>query len=409
MRTIGIIACLFWFLPSSPVFGFQKNGGWASDFFKPNPGEGSEVFPLAPIQIHEETRRRIEGAGSLVEIFRPIQIVSLEFTPLTAMDQVRRAVFWGGAWVVLTNDGDVFRFSEKGTFLGQLGGRGRGPGEYGRASQIRIIPNNFLAVLDGRMGRILVFDSKCEFLRDIDFRFDIGRINPGDDFIWTEESLYLAAPGVIGQAPLYGMLKFLGGRLEPSHGFGSPVLDFNKAPEKERIFEFTHEGFEMVAGRIWTASPYDIDIQVFDRRGRWLAELPKVKANALHREDFEDFDIQKRGAGKQYLAMMRQIRNRGLIVCGRFVLAGLSAGSRGRTWHLYDDHGNLLKADLPNATPFLFLVGATGDKLVGSHGPEYMSQLFPGMPHTTQELYRASGYNPEKPHDNPVLVIGSLD
>ena len=405
-----VSALLTWVMLSTTVSAFQGKNGWASDFFEPNPGRSAGFFPQAPIPISSELLRRIDAAESIAQVFQPIRIIPLELTQSTALDQVRKAIFLDDAWLILSNDGEVFRFSDQGSFISKVGAKGRGPGEYEDASQIRMTPGGKLAVLDLRMGVVLLFEPNGDFLRKIDFRFEVGRINPGDDFIWTEKSLFLAQPGMLGAPPPYGILKFVDGKMRPSHGFGKHVIPFHETPMRTRVNPFVHKGFELVDGRIWAATPYDIDIQVFDLQGRWLAELPKQIPNALHREDFEGFDVKARDAGKAYRSLMRQRRNSGLVVCDRFVLAGLTAGGTGkRTWYLYDDQGNLLKADLANTLPFRLLVGSLDGQLVGSHGPEYIDYFFPRMSRATQELYHASGYQPEKPHDNPILVIGSLN
>ena len=391
------------------VSAFQGQG-WASNVFKPDPGKSTGLFPLTPLSIAPELRHRIDSAEVIEDVFKPIRMIPLEFTQSTALDLVRRAIFWNDSWIVLSNDGEVFRFSDDGTFISQIGAKGQGPGEYGEAIQIRITPDGKLAVLDLRMAVILIYEAYGNFLNKINFRLEAGRINPGSDFIWTERSLFLASPTTAENAPPYGILKWVDGRLEPSYGFGDHVVPFHETPMRTRVNPFVHKGFEMADDRIWAAMPYDIDIQVYDQEGRWLAELPKRLADGLHREDFEDFNVKAAGAGKAYIAMMRQRRNNGLVVCGRFVLAGLTPGQTGeRSWYLYDDQGNLLKEALANKPPFRFLVGSRESHLVGSHGPEYIDYFFPLMSQATQELYRASGYDPEKPHDNPVLVIGSLD
>ena len=409
-RKNAILAVVTWLMLSVPAFAFQDKNRWAVDFFKPDPGKSEGFFPLAPRPLPPELNRRIQAAERIEQIFKPVRIIPLEFTQSTALDKVKRAIFWGNAWVILSNDGEVFRFSTEGAFMSRIGAKGKGPGEYGNAFQIRVTPDGKLAVLDVFMGRILIYQPDGHYLRNIDFRLEVGRINPGFDFIWTKDSLFLASPRTAGVVLPYGILNFVNGTMQPSHGFGEHVIPFHEAPRGSRVNPYAHNGFEMVGGRIWATMPYDIDIQVYDSEGRWLAELPKRIANALHREDFEDFDVRSRGAGKLFKSMMRQRRNSGLVVCGRFVLSGLTAGNTGmRTWYLYDDHGNLLKAELANDLPFHFLVGSLNGQLVGSHGPEYMDYFFPRMSRATQTLYKASGYDPKNPHDNPVLVLGSLN
>ena len=77
----------------------------------------------------------------------------------------------GTIWIGDNHLGAIRRFDTDGTYLGQVGRKGEGPGEFGYPSEIRVLPDGLVAVRDTGLKRVSLFEQTGEFLHS--FRFPV--------------------------------------------------------------------------------------------------------------------------------------------------------------------------------------------------------------------------------------------
>ena len=109
--------------------------------------------------------------------FKNIHCVQLEATDESLLAEIKRIVAADSVLVVLDDFSHVYAFDRAtGRFLNSIGSLGEGPGEYFRATDICLTPDNGIAVLDHARRSINFYDISGRFVRKS------KKIDDTDDF-----------------------------------------------------------------------------------------------------------------------------------------------------------------------------------------------------------------------------------
>ena len=92
-----------------------------------------------------------------------------EDDPGTIVSKVTDVAWLGGSRLAVADEGgdEIFVFDSAGHHVGTWGGRGGGPGEFGRLAWLRAKPPDSVAAGDARLRRVTVFDGGGGFARSI--------------------------------------------------------------------------------------------------------------------------------------------------------------------------------------------------------------------------------------------------
>jgi hypothetical protein len=120
-----------------------------------------------------------------------------------------------GEFVAIGWEGDLLRFSPKGKYLGLIGRKGEGPGEYRYPSMMGIDRQGNIQIIDHQLGRRTVYSPAGKFLRSSAFPDDFR----GSDLHFTATGEVITA----GSSRLpehfgYPFLRSAGSKLGPSFG-----------------------------------------------------------------------------------------------------------------------------------------------------------------------------------------------
>lgn len=119
-------------------------------------------------------------------------IEKTEFIPLETnedclIDGVNKMILNEGDYYIQTNK-SLLKFSDKGKFITQVGKQGNGPGEFNLINNFCIMHDS-IYIFDGNKDKVIVFDSKGKFEREINdtheikFIIDIIPLNSGEAII----------------------------------------------------------------------------------------------------------------------------------------------------------------------------------------------------------------------------------
>ena len=118
-----------------------------------------DAIPEVPVEYRGEIGLELQGA---------IELAFDEATP--GIGTINRMVFTPDQSFIFS-DGisrEVHEFNlEDGRYIRSFGRRGRGPGEYGAASDVWISPDNHVYVYDTLSGRILCYNRQGTYLNNI--------------------------------------------------------------------------------------------------------------------------------------------------------------------------------------------------------------------------------------------------
>jgi hypothetical protein len=88
----------------------------------------------------------------------------------------------GGVWVADATAVVIRRFSPDGTFTGNVGRRGQGPGEFQDLSGLQGMADGRVAAYDARLRRVTLFGADGRFLSSFDLRLPCGLFTTGQSF-----------------------------------------------------------------------------------------------------------------------------------------------------------------------------------------------------------------------------------
>ena len=119
------------------------------------------------------------------------EIIPLETNPDCLVDNVKSIIPYQDEYFVQTNS-RLLKFSNTGKFITHIGERGNGPGEFNMIDNFCILRDS-LYLFDGNMEKVLVFDLKGNFGRQINdirnIKFSIGTVPLGTEAILIAKSI----------------------------------------------------------------------------------------------------------------------------------------------------------------------------------------------------------------------------
>lgn len=129
--------------------------------------------------------------GATPTLVEELRIGVLEGDPDLVFGRIRGvAVDTGGVmWVADSQGPSLRRYGPDGSFLGQVGRAGEGPGEFEGLSGVRRLDSEHMAVWDAHAGRISTFDLEGRFVRSIDHY--VGVLYADDVFVVDDDGSFL--------------------------------------------------------------------------------------------------------------------------------------------------------------------------------------------------------------------------
>ena len=138
---------------------------------------GAVVFDSAGVRIVEVGPGFPGVVKTRVLANEPDVVIGVrEDDPGTIVSKVTDVAWLGRSRIAVADEGgdDIFVFDSAGYHVGTWGGRGDGPGEFGRLAWLRAKAPDSLAAGDARSRRVTVFDARGTFVRSIGTRRDAG-------------------------------------------------------------------------------------------------------------------------------------------------------------------------------------------------------------------------------------------
>ncbi|WP_339757558.1 6-bladed beta-propeller [Algoriphagus aquimarinus] len=115
-----------------------------------------------------EVPRTIDSDIHLSDIAESVNLVQMETNNGSYLTAILDVKLFNGNLLILDTSGSVRIFDSKGNFIGKLGVRGEGPGEYSSAYSIETDQELGLIYLGG-VRKLLVYDKNYEFLKEKKF------------------------------------------------------------------------------------------------------------------------------------------------------------------------------------------------------------------------------------------------
>lgn len=394
---------------------------WSCDYERPERAPFVEIsanreaapdqFPKSHVALSPHLARILTKAESLREIVPVSSFVKLEVTQHSVVGRIDNVVYIEGNWFILDRiQKRVYQFGGGGEFIRQVGQTGQGPGEYESPFTIRRIFDNLLAISD--YEGFLVFDTEGQFVEERILRFEDRLVFPGYCFIWDDpDRMFLAdfrSSPFSSLGPSHLIIDFSEGQGKISHGFGER-FEFMEKALTQSIPIWAYQSFTKIEGNIWTGSPYNAEVEIWDQQGRLAGRLQSEYANQLTHEDFEKIRL---NPVEISLLKSNKLHNLQMFQVGDLVLVVLE-GQRGNayfTYDIYDIHGNPRKAGISHASPYGMVLHSFGSVIVGQmpvfDTPERYLEWC-----TEDELALLvnAGWDPHDfDNDNPYLVVGEL-
>jgi hypothetical protein len=215
---------------------------------------------------------------------KPTLTIGSNAIPAYQFNQVETLRRLSDGRIVVTTGPDIRFFDTSGNYLSKGGGRGSGPGEFQRVSDLVVIPGDTLMTLNVRT--IIVLDPEGKFVRQV--QPDLEPLLTSD---WrgTEGSVLLPngnilAPQYLRQemnpdnGPLhrpklrYSILDLSSAKVTPLHvGGGYAQQIVNRRP---MVMPFTpHEQYAIGANRVYVGDNDSTIIRAFDLTGRPLGVI----------------------------------------------------------------------------------------------------------------------------------------
>jgi hypothetical protein len=273
-------------------------------------------------------------AKSVDDLFVKEAEIRLEATPESSLDLITDMEIDSKNHFLVT-DGwqrrQIFIFDSKGKYLGGLGTRGQGPGEYQTPVSLAINSRGEIWVLDYLQSRIEIWDRDYRFLRVLTCK---SRVNPyihlnGNNEIFLYSS-NAASPAHPVSTP--SIKKF--------DDQGRQVLEFAPSPEEIVALKYwiSEDGMTIdPAGFIFEMNPLFYQIRKFNSAGVLIKTFSR-KTPIFHLE-------KKEGAPS-------------VLMNGPFFLEkGFLIAQVGEYLEIYDPNGNLIAGELQFAPKIIATKG----------------------------------------------------
>jgi len=374
-----------------------------------NPTASQAAFPGHQVPLALELKQRIQAASTLRDLFIPAWFVKFENHPNGTVGRIDDAVFNGTHWFLLDGlQDEIFQFTSVGSFVKRLASRGDGPGEYLEPLSIHLIHNQQIAVSD--RGKLLLFDAEGTYLQTLMLKDAHRWYLPYYGLIWdTPEQMFLgdfvSSPFDV-DSPLHVILNRQGDAWVPTFGFGQRFALMEEA-NKHGVPIWAHKAFAKVGNTVWSGSPYEATLEVYDLDGRFIGNPQRPVLNPLTRDDFLDQGLNQK---KIQELRVEKVHNENLFPVADMVLV-YSVGQWGQhsqSYDLFDQNGNFLVGGIHEDNPYTFVISSF-DSYIVSQFPvmESLEAYQAALTQEEQALLIASGWNPENfVSDNPYLVIG---
>ncbi len=319
-----------WFLPAVMLSLFMGCGEQSTSSSSPSSSSSSSPStsssPAAP-QSGASEATALEGA------FRTVSTVQLETTPECAIGSITDVeIDVHGNFIIADGwkAGLVYCFAPDGRFLGMVGGRGQGPGEYATPVSLAVGPGGEIAVCDYLQNRLIIYDKDRRYQRTV-------RGNPRFQYfihIGEDGAIYAYSGSVDPRKT---------GVFDTIHKYddsGREALSFG--PIQTEVLD---RGFSLVAdgmaiggdGFIYEKNPLFSQIRKFDPSGALVRSFVNPD-KGKRTEDIASHD------GYYGLFYLRK---------------GFLVAQSGKTVDLFDNEGRFLKGDLPLRHRILLARGDT--------------------------------------------------
>lgn len=316
--------------------------------------EGLETFPKA-----EPVPTVLKVVNRFSDVFELERCINLELNETSVIGKIGKVLFFRDQILVLDEmQGLAFRFDEYGLFLGQIGAKGQGPGEYEHLSSIAIW--NDRIVLSHDYGVLSLYDTVGQFEKTI--RLTPLGIFPSGEIFFHEDRLYVSKfSRTTSSTPKHVVIDLSGDTPSPLFGFESLPTSFfhSNGNRNRRIPDWQHARFMKVGNHIWSASRYYGGLKVYDLEGNPLAKLP-CGFDGLEDGDLDDV----KDRADLELQIFEKFRAENLLRAGPYMLALYYQRDARFIANLYDTNGILLKKNLEyGRTPIHYAIQARDDYL----------------------------------------------
>ncbi|MCK9414835.1 MAG: 6-bladed beta-propeller [Prolixibacteraceae bacterium] len=140
------------------------------------PDKEEQVYVRIPIEY------RKASSIKLSEFVESIDVVPLETTEDNLIGELGRIVFIDNKYYIKSTNGrqnaKIFVFNTDGNFLFKIDHRGVGPGEYIEMKDFQILQDSLLMTASNSDYKTNLYDLKGNFIKQLDFRYNIKEIQP---------------------------------------------------------------------------------------------------------------------------------------------------------------------------------------------------------------------------------------
>lgn len=233
-----------------------------------------------------------ENPHWLSKLFEVSEILVLEETDASLLMDIANLIRVDGQLIIHDFQQQRFlRFSDKGKYLGDMGSKGEGPGEFRHATAMSLNPAGDIAILDYRTSKILVFSPQGQFQREFSFR-DQGFMASISSFSWTEDGRILLTDtsSAAQEVPRHLVVSDEG---ELIGGFGLRPWRRNRCPN------VSHTGMARINGFWWSGSPLESQVRVYNDHFKEVTVYP-TGVPGMSLETWSEFDCENGNVAKLF-------------------------------------------------------------------------------------------------------------
>ena len=337
---------------------FQVKGSLISDQKASEKPSGSVVTP--------RLKKSLAGARQLRNLMDFKGFIKLDVPDEFGVREVSSLLVGAKRIFLVDSPGrQVLMFDGAGQFMGPMGRRGSGPGEFNR-------PNMILRGYGDRVilvgsHELLVYDENGTYERKFQGRqkdFSLA----GGPIIWDQpDRLFLSDPFHAGSGKWqYGYVDVSSeGALEIT-GFGERFAYY------DRQFDTTYgtpiiQGFVRVGEQIWLNPPFEGTLEIYDQQGELLAVPEGSKyAGGLSKDDFRG--VKNNLSSYEFFKATRKgkIKGTDLHVLGPVVVRTLTHPVHGIAYDVFDHSGQALARMLEPGASMVQIKDTRGENLYGT-------------------------------------------
>ena len=255
----------------------------------------------------------------VAELFPPERLVFLDRRSEASIGDPLDILYQGRRWFILDGaTASVQVFEDDGTFVGMLGAKGEGPGEYVEALSLSRAYDGQVAVMDAARASILVYSVDGRFVRELDIRQHRLGFVSGTAFRWRDPHRIHAVGISASSGPYQAVIV--------DHADARPNVHALLQPRSKASMRlggsWDYRAMALVGDTLWAGEPYTAHIDLYDGSGNLVKQVNRRRRGGLNEAWWHDF---KRGDTQRFRELLTARRPVRIHPLDPFVLVDMNA------------------------------------------------------------------------------------